>query len=29
MAPVISINGEVYGRVTKEQLPEILAKYQK
>jgi NADH-quinone oxidoreductase subunit E len=29
MAPVISVNGEVYGRVTKEQLPGILAKYQK
>ena len=29
MAPVISINGEVYGRVTKEQIPQILAKYQR
>ncbi|MCR5171382.1 MAG: NAD(P)H-dependent oxidoreductase subunit E [Treponema sp.] len=29
MAPVISINGEVYGRVVKEQIPQILAKYQK
>ncbi len=28
LAPVMTVDGEVYGRLTKEQLPEILAKYQ-
>ena len=28
LAPVMTIDGEVYGRLTREQLPEILAKYQ-
>ncbi|MFH1714937.1 MAG: NAD(P)H-dependent oxidoreductase subunit E [Elusimicrobiota bacterium] len=28
LAPVISINGKVYGEVKKEKLPEILAEYQ-
>jgi NADH-quinone oxidoreductase subunit E len=27
LAPVITINGDVYGNVSKDQLPEILAKY--
>jgi NADH-quinone oxidoreductase subunit E len=27
LAPVLTINGEVYGNLTKDQLPEILAKY--
>jgi NADH-quinone oxidoreductase subunit E len=29
LAPVMTIDGEVYGRLTKEMLPEILSKYQK
>jgi NADH-quinone oxidoreductase subunit E len=29
LAPVLTIDGEVYGQVTKDQLPKILAKYQK
>lgn len=28
LAPVLTVDGEVYGRVTKEELPTILAKYQ-
>ena len=28
LAPVMTIDGEVYGRLTKEQIPEILAKYK-
>lgn len=28
LAPVMTINGEVYGNLKKEQLPEILAKYR-
>lgn len=28
LAPCIMIGGDVYGKVTKEQLPEIIAKYQ-
>lgn len=28
LAPVISVNGEVHGRLTPEQIPEILAKYE-
>jgi len=28
LAPVMTVDGEVYGRLTKDQLPEILAKYQ-
>jgi len=28
LAPVMTIDGEVYGRLTAEQLPEILSKYQ-
>jgi NADH-quinone oxidoreductase subunit E len=28
LAPVISINDEIHGRLTKEMLPEILAKYR-
>ena len=28
LAPVMTIDGEVYGRLTPEQLPEILSKYQ-
>ncbi len=28
LAPVITINGEVYGKVTKAKLPEILAKHR-
>ncbi|MFW5777076.1 MAG: NAD(P)H-dependent oxidoreductase subunit E [Spirochaetota bacterium] len=28
LAPVITINGEVYGKLTKAQLPEILAKHR-
>ena len=27
LAPVLTINGEVYGRLTKEDIPGILAKY--
>jgi len=27
LAPVLTINGEVYGNVKKDQLPEILSKY--
>jgi NADH-quinone oxidoreductase subunit E len=29
LAPVLMIGNEVYGKVTKEQLPEIIAKYRK
>ena len=29
LAPVMTINEDVYGRLTKEQIPEILAKYGK
>lgn len=28
MAPVISIDGEVYGRVTPDMIPEIISKYK-
>ena len=28
LAPVLTVDGEVYGRVTKDELPSILAKYQ-
>jgi NADH-quinone oxidoreductase subunit E len=28
LAPVITVNGDTYGKVTKEQLPEIIAKYR-
>ncbi len=28
LAPVMTINAEVYGRVTPDQIPEILAKYR-
>lgn len=28
LAPVITVNGEVYGKLTKAQLPEILAKHR-
>jgi NADH-quinone oxidoreductase subunit E len=28
LAPVLTVNGEVYGTVKKERLPEILAKYR-
>jgi NADH-quinone oxidoreductase subunit E len=28
LAPVMTVDGEVYGRVTKDQLPSVLAKYQ-
>jgi NADH-quinone oxidoreductase subunit E len=27
LAPVMTISGEVYGKVTKEELPEIISKY--
>ena len=29
LAPVLTVNGEVYGKVKTAQLPEIIAKYQK
>ncbi len=29
LAPVLTVNGEVYGKVVTSQLPEIIAKYQK
>jgi NADH:ubiquinone oxidoreductase subunit E len=29
LAPVLTVNGEVYGRLTKADVPGILAKYQK
>lgn len=29
LAPVMTVNGEVYGRLTKEDIPTILAKYGK
>jgi len=29
LAPVISINGKVYGNLTKDKLPEILGKYKR
>ncbi|MBR4296435.1 MAG: NAD(P)H-dependent oxidoreductase subunit E [Clostridia bacterium] len=28
LAPVLTINGEVYGRLTKDDVPDILAKYR-
>jgi NADH-quinone oxidoreductase subunit E len=28
LAPVMTIDGEVFGQVTKEKLPEILAKFR-
>jgi NADH-quinone oxidoreductase subunit E len=28
LAPVMTIDGEVYGKVTKDKIPEILAKYK-
>jgi NADH-quinone oxidoreductase subunit E len=28
LAPVIAVNGEVHGRLTPEQIPDILAKYE-
>ena len=28
LAPVLTINGDVYGRLVPEQIPEILAKYK-
>jgi NADH-quinone oxidoreductase subunit E len=28
LAPVITVGGDTYGKVTKDQLPEIIAKYQ-
>ncbi len=28
LAPVMTINGEVFGRLTKKELPEIIAKFQ-
>ncbi len=28
LAPVLTVNGEVYGKVTKAQLPDILAKHR-
>jgi NADH-quinone oxidoreductase subunit E len=28
LAPVITVSGDTYGKVTKEQLPEIIAKYR-
>ncbi|MDR1931839.1 MAG: NAD(P)H-dependent oxidoreductase subunit E [Spirochaetales bacterium] len=28
LAPVLTVNGEVYGKLTKEQLPGIIAKYR-
>jgi NADH:ubiquinone oxidoreductase subunit E len=28
LAPVIMVNNDVYGKVTKDQLPEIIAKYR-
>lgn len=28
LAPVLTVNGEVYGRLTKKDIPEILAKYK-
>lgn len=28
LAPVVTVNGDVYGKLTKEKLPEILAKYR-
>lgn len=28
LAPVLTINGDVYGRLTPEQIPDILAKYK-
>ena len=28
LAPVFTVNGEVYGRLTKEEVPAILAKYK-
>ena len=28
LAPVLTVNGDVYGRLTPEQIPDILAKYK-
>jgi NADH-quinone oxidoreductase subunit E len=28
LAPVLTVGGDTYGKVTKDQLPEIIAKYQ-
>jgi NADH-quinone oxidoreductase subunit E len=28
LSPVITVDAETYGKVTKDQLPEIIAKYQ-
>ncbi len=28
LAPVLTVNGEVYGRLTKKDIPDILAKYR-
>ena len=28
LAPVLTVNGEVYGRLTKKDIPDILAKYK-
>jgi len=28
LAPVLTVNGEVYGRLVPEDVPSILAKYQ-
>ncbi len=28
LAPVMTVNGEVYGRLTKKDVPDVLAKYQ-
>ncbi len=28
LAPVVTVNGEVYGKVNKDRLPEIIAKYR-
>jgi NADH-quinone oxidoreductase subunit E len=28
LSPVITVGGDTYGKVTKDQLPEIIAKYQ-
>ncbi|MFN3660260.1 MAG: NAD(P)H-dependent oxidoreductase subunit E, partial [Brevinematales bacterium] len=29
LAPVLTVDGEVYGRLTKDQIPDIIAKYSK
>ena len=28
LAPVLTVNDEVYGKITEDDVPEILAKYQ-